>query len=298
MSITTSEADFVQRVTQEGLALMTKVPRRESDDRFAKWCRIFADSILKIAKKLGIEVELYVHNDCFWIRIKASNIYNYTEEGNENLQTGTYTEESSNNMDIIGFDYHHFVENGDEYFRLFTSVGCRKCRYNQYLFPKLRKDPDFIRQIEKICAPCHFDRCIRFNKIAAFIFAYIKEYKSLKDYLVDVCRDGIYFPSMTPDDECIEKLNKLGVTEGYAIDKLETAGHREFNVLEYFNIVTEPPIDCELFLEEDPKTITDFEWQIERHLKGMLLIDKTYQFFKANSKSEKAKLRNQILNFK
>ena len=298
MSITTSEANFVERVTLEGRTLMITVTGRESDDRFAKWCRIFADSILKVAKKLGIEVELYVHNDCFWIRIKASSRYNYTEEGNENLQTiGTYTEESSNNMDIIGFDYHHFVENGDEYFWLFTSVGCRKCWYNKYLFPKLRGELDFIRQIEKIFAPCHFDRMIRFNKIAAFIFAYIKEYKSLQDYLNEVCHDGIYFPSMTPD-ECIEKLNGLGVTEGYAIDKLETTRRREFNVLEYFNIVTEPHINCELFLAEDPATIAEFEAQIERNIKGMLLIDKIYQFFKAVSTSEKAKLRNQILNFK
>lgn len=296
MSITTSEANFVERVTLEGRTIMTKVTDRD-DDRFAKWCRTFADSILKVAKKLGIEVELYVHNDCFWIRIKASREYNYTEYGNENLQTIGYTEESSNNMDIIGFDYHHFVENGDEYFRLFTSVGCRRSWYNQYLFPKLRGEPDFIRQIEKVCAPCHFDRMIRFNKIAAFIFVYIEEYKSLQDYLNDVCHDGIYFPSMTPD-ECIEKLKKLGVTEGYAIDKLETTRRREFNVLEYFNIVTEPPINCESFLAEDPATITDFENQIERHLKVMLLIDKTYQFFKANSTYEKAKVRKQILQFK
>ena len=79
------------------------------------------------------------------------------------------------------------------------------------------------------------------------------------------------------------------MTEGDALDKLHKSTRDHFNVLEYFNIVTEPHINCELFLAEDPATIAEFEAQIERNIKGMLLIDKIYQFFKANSASEKAK---------
>ena len=277
MGIKTSDPDFVNRVVVKGKELI-KIPQEE---RAVKWSSIFARSILKVANKLGVEIELKVKGDCFWI---------YIINVNENLYASAYTEESAKNMAIIGFDYHHFVD--DEYFWLLTSVGCNNSYYNQLLFPNLCKCPDLIRQIEATYQPCHFERHIRFNRISAFIYAYIKEYSSLKNYLDDVCKGGIYFPEMTPD-ECIGKLNTLGVTEKLnsrgepdkndPINKLRNSNRDFFNVLEYLWIVTEPPINCELFLAEDPGTIAEFEAQIERHIKGMILIDSIYRRFKKTS---------------
>lgn len=275
MGIKTSDSDFVKQVITEGRKLI-KIPQEKLA---VAWSKIFAQSLLKVAKKLSVEIELNPHSDCFWIRIKAAKCY---------------TEEASDNMDIIGFDYHYFAD--EKEFSLFTSVGCRHSWYNQYLFPKLRGCPDFIRKIEKIYAPCYFDRMIRFNRISEFIYAYIKDYDLLADYLNDVCRDGIYSKRATPD-ECIRKLNSLGVTSGDAIDKLNNSSRDYFNVLEYLNIVTAPPINCNLFLAEDPATIAEFEAQIERHIKGMILIDLIYQFFKATSKADEAKLKNKIDQF-
>ena len=91
MGIKTSDPDFVNRVVVKGKELI-KIPQEE---RAVKWSSIFARSILKVANKLGVEIELKVKNDCFWIYIISKNLY-----------ASAYTEESGKNMAIIGFDYH------------------------------------------------------------------------------------------------------------------------------------------------------------------------------------------------
>ena len=233
------------------------------------WCKIFAQSLLKVAEKLGVTLKVVVHDHCLWIAIEASE--DYSEASSDNLCTGP----SSANLDIVGFDYSEDLKE----FSLITAVGYRNYWYNQKLFPALRGNDAFIRKIEDNYKPCYFDRQIRFNKFRCTFYSYVKTYSSLKDYLDDVCRDGIYRSRMTPDG-CRRKLNNLGVTKGDAIDKLRDYQHEDYNVLEYLHIVTEPPINCAFFLAEDPATIADFEAQIERHIKGMLIIDEAWRYFR------------------
>ena len=256
----TSNVGFVKQVSSAGSRANIPVA----------WCETFAQSLLKVAKKLGVTLKVIVHDGCLWIAIEASE--NYSEASSDNL----CTEPSSRNLDIVGFDYHEDMAE----FSLITAVGYRNYWYNLNLFPKLRNRLDFIQQIEDIYKPCHFDRQIRFNKLRCTFYSYVKTYDSLKSYLDDVCRDGIYRRPMTPA-ECRRKLNALDVTNGDAITKLRDYRHKDYNVLEYLHIVTEPPIDCKLFLAKDPATIADFEAQIERHIKGMLAIDQAWQYFQS-----------------
>ena len=173
------------------------------------WCETFAESLLKVQERLGIIIDVVPHGNCIWIII---------------LPSGTYSGASSDNLDIVGFDYYEDLE---EFF-LITVVGFRNYWYNASLYKKLLANPNFIANIEKAYSGCRFDRQVRINKFRATFYATIKSYDTLSDYL-NAVGDNVYFPSFTPR-YCIEKLNDLGVTEGDAIDKLNSSGgHADYN---------------------------------------------------------------------
>lgn len=222
-----------------------------------KWCKILADALLEMEERLGIIIDVVPREDrCLWIII---------------LPSSSYSKASSDNLDIVGFDFHGDEDEVQE-FTFITVVGFRNYWYNASLYKKLLANPNFIANIEKAYSGCRFDRQIRFNKYAATFYATITSYDTLSDYL-NAVGDNVYFPSFTPR-YCIEKLNDLGVTEGDAIDKLNSSGgHADYNWLEYLHIVSKTPINCKLFLKKDPVTIAEFERQIEQHLRGMILID-------------------------
>lgn len=248
----TQDKDFIDEVKEAGAQV--SIP--------AKWCEIFAGSLIKVAKKLGIVVEVVPKDKCLWIIIISLE---------ENFAKPSFNDDLRKNLDIVGFDYHSELET----FELITVVGFRNCYYNQKLFPYLRRNPHLTVAIEKHYSPCRFDRQIRFNSKAATFYQHIKTYKSLGDYIRDVCNDEIYFNPLTKS-ECIERLNKFGITESETIDKLNRYRHKEYNWLEYLHIPTEPPINCRSFLDKDPATIAEFERQLEVHLTGMIKIDKIY----------------------
>ena len=249
----TQDKDFIDEVKEAGAQV--SIP--------AKWCEIFAKSLIKVAKKLGIVVEVIPKDKCLWIIIISLE---------ENFAKPSFSDDSRKNLDIVGFDYHSELET----FELITVVGFRNCNYNQKLFPYLRHNPHLTVAIEKHYSPCHFDRQIRFNSKAATFYQFIETYKSLGDYIRDVCNDGIYFNPLTKS-ECIARLKKLGVTESETIKKLNRFRFKEYNWLEYLHIPTEPSINCQSFLDEDPATIAEFERQLEVHLTGMIKIDKIYR---------------------
>lgn len=143
------------------------------------------------------------------------------------------------------------------------------------MYPKLN-DPALIKMVEDIYRPCCFRRLIRIKKAAMILYETIHDYTSLADCLKDALKSGIWFPCMTPAD-CIKKLNSLGVTSGDAIDKLRRFKFKDYNWLEHLNIVTEPPIKCELFLAKDPATLAKFEKQLAQHIVGMILLDLIYR---------------------
>ena len=216
------------------------------------WCKIFAQSLLNVENRLKITLDVVPREDkCLWIRI---------------LPSGTYSAASSENLDIVGFDYHEDLE---EIF-LITVVGFRNYWYNRALYNKLRAYPKFFADIENAYKNCCFERQIRLNKFKATFYATIKRYDTLGDYLAAV-GNNIYFPSLTPRN-CIARLNGLGVTEGDAINKLRRSHREDYNWLEYLHIVSKTPINCKLFLKQDPATIAEFERQIEQYLRGMILI--------------------------
>lgn len=165
-------------------------------------------------------------------------------------------------------------------------VGARNAYYNQRLFPKLN-NPKNIQAIVDNYSPCDFEPKVRFNKISKFIWASIKpsetcggSFDDLKEILDIFCQDGIYFPSMTKK-QCIDKLNQLGQdfhvkdygAINWGINELNSSRRNDYNVLEYLNIFTKPPINCKKFLAEDPTTMAEFERQLEQHIIGMILID-------------------------
>ena len=239
----TSSNNFVKETVKVGTQV--SIP--------AIWCKIFARSLLKIAKKLGIIVEVVPHDGCLWIVIVSAPYF---------------SDASHANLDIVGFDYHPELES----FSLITVVGFRNCWYNKKLYPKLNSNSKAIATIENHYATCHFDRQVRFNKIRETFYQYIRSYDTLTDYLRDVIKYGIYFSSRTPK-QCIAELNKFGVTEGKTIDKLNNTSRESYNWLEYLHISSNTRINSQLFLVEDTATIAEFERQLEVHLTGMLLID-------------------------
>ena len=268
MALSTEDKNFVNTSIAEGTKLMSSVHY----DLAVDWCRIFANSILKVSRKIGVVIRLIPKNDCFWISIEPS--YNYLGE-------------SSDNLPLIGYDFHYFID--DEEFQLFTSVGARNAFYNQRLFPKLNNSKNISAIVDNY-SDCVFEPKVRFNKIHSFIWTNIKNYdehggsfNDLKELLDIFCKDGIYFPSMTKD-QCIDKLDQLGqdfhVKDygciNWGIDELNGSRRNEYNVLEYFNIIT-PSINCKKFLAEDPATIAEFERQLEQHIIGMILIDLIYR---------------------
>lgn len=221
------------------------------------WCKIFAQSLLNVENRLGITLDVVPREDkCLWIKI---------------LSSGTYTADSEQNLDIVGFDYHEDLE---EIF-LITVVGFRNYWYNVKLYKKLLANPKFIAAIENAYKNCLFERQIRFNKFKATFYQTITRYDTLGDYLAAV-GNAIYF-SVLPPADCIKNLAALGVTEGDAIDKLNNYHHDDYNWLEYLHIVSKTPINCKLFLNQDPATIAEFERQIEQYLNGMILIDDIYK---------------------
>ena len=249
----TSNGNFVSEVKKVGAQVNIR----------SEWCEIFAKSLLKIAAKLGIVVEVIPRIDgCLWIIIISVK---------GNFAGSPFNDASRANLDIIGFDYHPDLE----FFELITVVGFRNYWYNVHLYPKLLKNPKFIADIENNYLPCRFDRQIRFNKIRETFYQTVKSYNSLGNYLNDVNASGIWYNKLTPN-QCIAQLNKIGVTKSETITRLRNTNRKDYNWLEYLHIFTAPKINSALFLNEDPATIAEFERQLEQHLRGMILIDQIY----------------------
>ena len=161
----------------------------------------------------------------------------------------------------------------------FRYVHCYRRKnswFNKYLLPKLKKDPKWVKIIEKIMKKIfpefHIARGIRFNKASNTFYASIKDHNTFGDYIDDIRADKIYDPCMTPA-ECIRKLNALGVTDGDAISKLKSYRYPDYNVLEYVTIVAKSLIKCELFLKRDPATLAEFERQLLILIILMILLD-------------------------
>lgn len=227
------------------------------------WVQIFAECVQRVADRLGVELEARPggRGHCIFITPKTL--------GDSN--------DSITNLNFAGFDYARAWEQPGHAFDMYTVIGVNNNWYNRRLFPKLN-DPNLIKIVEDIYRLCCFRRLIRINKAANTFYAFIKDYdcKSLADCLRDALASGIWFPNMKPAD-CITKLNSLGVINGDAIDKLKRYRYKDYNWLEHLNIVTEPPIDCKLFLARDPATLAEFERQLEQHIVGMILLDLIYR---------------------
>lgn len=238
----------------KALGLQTKVP--------VEWCRIFADAVQRVENRLGVplDADRGGKNHCIFIFPKSLS----------------YSKESIRNLNFAGFDYCGAWEQPGHAFDMSVVVGVKNDWYNTRLFKKLKENPTLIDIIEdfikKFCPKFRLSRQIRFNKIAMTFYAWIKDYTSLANYINDVNASGIYFPRMTPN-QSITKLNSLGVTSGDAIDKLKKYQYKEYNWLEYLTIVANSPIDCKLFLKEDPDTIAEFERQLLLLIILIILID-------------------------
>ena len=90
----------------------------------SNYCRIFAERVLKVAKKLGFEPEAFLYREnCIFVLIPAGTRYNFKTFG------GVYSKDSYKNLNINGFDY--FPEMTD--FALNTEVGYRNNNYNRKL---------------------------------------------------------------------------------------------------------------------------------------------------------------------
>lgn len=84
MAISTADKNFIDTSIDEGTKLMPSVHHNLAVD----WCRIFANSILKVARKIGVVIWLTPKGDCFWISIEPS--YNYSGESINNLAIVEY----------------------------------------------------------------------------------------------------------------------------------------------------------------------------------------------------------------
>ncbi|MBQ3337851.1 MAG: hypothetical protein IJG80_10655 [Selenomonadaceae bacterium] len=223
------------------------------------WVQIFAECVQRVADRLGVELDTRSggRGHCIFIT----------------PQSFGYSADSITNLNFAGFDYARAWKQPGHAFDMYTVIGVNNNWYNRRLFPKLN-DPNLIKIVEDIYRPCCFRRLIRINKAANTFYAFIKDYdcKSLADCLRDALASGIWFSYMTPVD-CMTKLNSLGMTSGDAIDKLKRYRYKDYNWLEHLNIVTEPPIKCELFLAKDPATLAEFERQLAQHIIGMILLD-------------------------
>ena len=226
-----------------------------------EWCQIFANCVQNVANRLGVELEARPggRGHCIFITPKILG----------------YSGNSITNLNFAGFDYGTAWEKPGHAFDMFTAVGVNNYWYNQRQFPKL-DDSALIKMLEDIYRPCRFRRMIRIKKAAMMLCETIHDYTSLADCVKDALASGIWFPYMTPA-ACIKKLNSLGVTNGDVIDKLRRYRFKDYNWLEYLHIVTEPPIDCKLFLAKDPATLAEFERQMAQHIVGMILLDLIYR---------------------
>lgn len=226
-----------------------------------KWCQIFADCVQRVADRLGVELDARSggKGNCIFITPK----------------TFSNSKDSITNLNFAGFDYARAWEQPGHAFEMYTVVGVNNYWYNQRMYPKLN-DPALIKMVEDIYRPCCFRRIIRINKANMTFYEKINDYTSLADCIQDALKSEIWFSYMTPAD-CIKKLNSLGVTSGDAIDRLSRYKFKDYNWLEYLNIVTEPPIDCKLFLAKDPATLAEFERQMAQHIVGMILLDLIYR---------------------
>ena len=231
------------------------------------WGQIFAECVQRVADRLDVELDARSggRGHCIFITPK----------------TFANSKDAITNLNFAGFDYARAWEQPGHAFDMYTVVGVNNYGYNGRLFPKL-DDSELIAIVEDIYRPCCFRRLIRINKAANTFYAFIKDYKSLADCVKDARASGIWFPSMTPDD-CIKKLNSLGVTdEGdernkTAIWRLRNYKYKNYNWLEHLNIVTEQPIKCKLFLAKDPVTLAEFERQMAQHIIGIILLDLIYR---------------------
>ena len=224
------------------LARQTKFP--------AIWCQIFAEAVQRVEDRLGIPLDASVggKDHCIFIFPKS-----------------LVSKASVTNLNFAGFDYWHAWAKPDHAFDMYIVIGVKNSWFNKYLLPKLKKDPKWVKIIEKImkkiCPEFHIARGIRFNKASNTFYASIKDHNTFGDYIDDIRADKIYDPCMTPA-ECIRKLNALGVTDGDAISKLKSYRYPDYNVLEYVTIVAKSLIKCELFLKRDPATLAEFERQL------------------------------------
>ena len=223
------------------------------------WTQIFANSLLKVAAKLGIKLKMspWREGDCIFISIEPSI---------------NYSQASSDNLNITGLDYHEGKPIPEEIV-LRTEVGYRNYWYNEHLFPKLLANGKYIGDIVDHYSPCHFERAVRINRNNFFCHkTYSGTYQGFEDYLRDVTLSGIYCRELTLKD-CRAKFQSLGDND--AIDRLNNWSGNTYNWLEYLKIAT-TPLNFKKILAQDPATIAEFEKQIEIHLTGMMLIDKIY----------------------
>lgn len=220
--------------------------------------KIFAQTVKRVEDRLGVP-----------LTVKIANMHNCIFINPKNI-----SEESSLNLNLASLDWEpDWADNPDAQFDMATVVGATRHWYNPRLFTLINSE--HIKIIEDIYRPFYLKRNVRLNKMAATLYAHIKNYDSLSDYLRDASESGIHFPSMTPE-ECIKKLAGLGVTSGYPVDKLRTWRFKNYNWLEYLEIVTKPPISCRLFVNQDPATLAEYERQLAQAIIGMVALDLIY----------------------
>ena len=242
----------------------------------AQYCQIFSEHIFKVVEDLknqGIAdfepIAFLYRENCIFVLIPAGTRYKFSI-GNVKI-SGVYSEASSNNLNINGFDY----ETGMTEFYLNTEIGYRNNWYNINLFPKLLKleQNNAPSAVSKHHTNCTFKRKICCNKIQKNVYAEVASYNKLIDYLKVVMASGVYHNPVT-GAECKQKFQSLGYPIDAYIDSLKD--WVKYNWLEYLKITT-PPIDIELFLAEDSAAMKNFEQQIYQHFIGMFLLDYIWQ---------------------
>ena len=206
-----------------------------------EWDRIFPTAILEVANSLKIDVkgELNSKENCLYTRVTADSWYE-CHINDDLVIEGRYTDNSNQNLNINGLDYHPSV---NKTVVLKTCVGVKDYCFNRHsLYPKLYSrhsntlTGEFGDLVEEFCpTSIIFERMQRY---ARDHYRWIKNYNSLEEYLAGVIYEDIW------DDY----------------------------YLEYLQVCT-PPLNLELILKEDPAEIAELKKQIEFHFKLMLLLD-------------------------
>ena len=259
MTTSTLSKHFIEEVKEIGI--------KQGID--GKWCGIFAKELLKVADKLKITLEVGT-------------------EYNEKLSISVV---SAENFITILFRNEYGLT-----FNLVSVVGFRDGSRNQIFFSGLLFNSELVEliakdllkcpvdniksvsKIEKCYSPCRFYRHVRLNKFNINFCRFVSRYESLEEYLKAIGDDGIYFNELTPE-ECIARLNKLGIKYSLTIDNLRRYKVENYDWTEYLHIMTEPGFNYELFLAGDCPTLMEFEKQLSQHINGIILIDETRKRF-------------------